>query len=57
MYIGNKNVYRIPLMFIVNLSLVNQPVKVDFKIICTLETKGSKVLESNKQKMALPKTD
>lgn len=57
MYIGNKNVYRIPLMFIVNLSLVNQPVKVDLKIICTLETKGSKVLESNKQKMALPKTD
>ena len=56
-YIGNEKVYRVSLKFLVDIGLVNQPVKLDLKIICTLETKFSKIFESNGQVFALPIAD
>ena len=55
-YIGNENVYCFSLRFLVNLNLVNQSVKLDPKIISTLEGKMSKLFESNRQLMTFPTT-
>ena len=44
--ISNENVYRIPLRFLCYIGLVNHPIKLDTKTICTLETNLVKLFES-----------
>ena len=46
---NETNVYRIPLRFLCNIGLVNFPVKLDMKIICTLVTNMNKLFESAKK--------
>ena len=53
-YIGNQNLYRVPLRFLSDPGLVIQLVKLDLKIICSLETKISKLFESNRQVLTFP---
>lgn len=43
-YIKDENTYRAPLRFQVDIGMVNQPLKLDLKIKCTLETKIKKTI-------------
>lgn len=47
--ISEYNTYRVPLRFLCNIGLVNHQVKLDTKIICTLETDLLKLFESGKK--------
>ena len=42
-----ERVYRVPLRFLVDIELVNFPVKINSKVICTLETDMNKLFNSN----------
>ena len=53
-YIFEKNVYRIPLIHIVDLGLVNFSAKSDTKIITMLERNMNRLFESNKKVTAIP---
>ena len=48
--------YHVLLRFFVDLGLVNQPIKLDLKVICTVGTKMSKLSESNRQVLTFPTT-
>ena len=43
-YIKDENTYRAPQRFLVDIGMVNQPLKLDLKIKCTLETKIKKTI-------------
>ena len=53
-YIFEKNAYRIPLIHIVDLGLVNFSAKSDTKIITMLERNMNRLFESNKKVTAIP---
>ena len=53
-YILEKNVYRIPLIHIVDLGLVNFSAKTDTKFITMLERNMNRLFESNKKVAAIP---
>lgn len=42
-----KNIYRISLRILTDIGLVNQPVKIDTKGICTLKTDLRKLFKSD----------
>ena len=50
--LNTNNTYRISFMFLIDIVLVNQPIK-NNPIICTLETRMIKSFESKKQAMTL----
>lgn len=54
--INENNVYRILLRFLCYIGLVDFPVKLDTKIICTLETDMNKLFESLKKVTAILNT-
>ena len=45
--INGENTYRIPLRYLFDIRLINHPIKLDTKLICTLETDLTKLLKSN----------
>lgn len=53
--IEGKTTYRTG--FLIDLGLVNQPIKLDIKIICTLESNMGKFSEWNIKFYALPSTE
>ena len=53
-YIFERHVYRIPLILIVDLGLVNFSVKTDTKIILTLDKNMNKLFEPNKTVTTIP---
>ena len=52
-----KNAFRIPLRFLTDISIVNHPIELDTKIVCTLETDLNKLFKSNKQVAAITAPD
>ena len=52
-YIFEKSVYRIPLICVVDLGLVNFSAKTDTKVIITLERNVNRLFDSNKKVTAI----
>ena len=55
--IGQKNTYRVSLKFLTNIDLVDQPIKLNTKIMYTFETYLNKLFESNKQVATVTTSD
>ena len=46
--IGDYHMYRIPLRFLFDVGEVNQPIKINLKVICNLKKTVDKLFELNK---------
>lgn len=55
--INKKNICTIPLKLLTDNELVNHPIKIDTKFICTFEADLSKLFESNKLVTAIADLD
>ena len=55
--INKKNICTIPLKLLTDNELVNYPIKIDTKFICTFEADLSKLFESNKLVTAIADPD